>query len=78
MINTTECESRKPPTPPHYPRLRRYRSVNGNYIVLFTSLTQGVIVSSQNPGHAIGSSSAHWTPERFEDFDGSVELENAS
>lgn len=77
MINTTECKSRKPPTAPQYPRLMECTTLEGHFIVLFSRPNQGVVVSSQNPCHPVGTYGYGWAT-LFEDFHGSVELENAT
>jgi len=62
-------------SPPAYPKLRKKK--DGTMIVLFNSSTTGMVVHSNDPSdYPVGYHSTSWFEEKFEDFCGTITLEN--
>jgi hypothetical protein len=60
-----------------FPKLMEHVGDGGWFLVLFTSLTKGVIVASEVEERPVGYSS-DWHIPSFSDFHGSVTLENGT
>lgn len=48
----------------------------GDFIVFFTVKGEGVVVYTENEGHALGSFAKWWDETQFEPFVGVIELTN--
>lgn len=62
-----KAEASKP-----YPKLKELSDV----VVLFTGEREGIVISSSDERHALGSFYSDWNEEKFEAFDGKIVLTN--
>lgn len=71
MINAKTREAGTQKT--NYPCLKE---TSGGLMVLFVRLGAGVVIATEDNDQTIGSYSDTWDMDRFEDFNGVVELSN--